>query len=201
MLLLLACTGLEPMGPDNDSGVVTGPSDADTDVDADGDGDADGDSDTDSDADADAPCHITGFTAGDQGMAVYDDSNWAHYAAIEGAEPTNGLSLEFYPDYGGAFGSQSTRFDNSNYADCGTCLVAYEDCVGGSCVRAYLAVAGTVDVSQWGSSTGDFFAASLTDVELVEVTIDNTTWKSTIVSGGKKWCIPASELYAYMEFY
>ena len=54
--------------------------------------------------------------------------------------------------------------------------------------KTFLANSGTIEITSIGTSGGQF-TGYLADVELIEVTIDPSTFVSTPVPEGENWCI------------
>jgi len=108
----------------------------------------------------------------------------------DAAVPFDDLGLEFYyPDANA--GVHTFTFTGENYADCAECLLVYQGCDESfTCAHIFLASSGTLHVSENGSE-GGAFKGSLTNVVLDEVTIDGSTYASTLVPNGQRWCIPS----------
>ncbi len=78
-------------------------------------------------------------------------------------------------------------FDLSTETDlttCTQCVLAYEDVASGNVGRYYFQTSGSMTVSQASSSTPVFSSGSLSNVKLIEVTIDSNG-NATPVQGGK----------------
>jgi hypothetical protein len=99
------------------------------------------------------------------------------------------VSLEFY---GSAFdpsdnGEKTGTFDLSmggddNYATCSRCLSLFVDpSVPG---KTFFQVAGTIVIDATSDQINGTVSATLTNVTLVEVTVDSSTFTSTPVAGG-----------------
>jgi hypothetical protein len=74
--------------------------------------------------------------------------------------------------------------DGGNYATCARCLLVVEDAFGNES-RSYFPVAGTITVDRGSDPLKGKLSATLSDVSLVEVTIDPTTgFESTPVDDG-----------------
>lgn len=87
----------------------------------------------------------------------------------------------------GFYGSQSVKsYDlassiNNNYKSCEQCVLIYEG------DKTYYQTEGTLTLSELNDDSGTMTAeskGSLSRVKLVEVTIEDTTWESTPVTGG-----------------
>lgn len=76
--------------------------------------------------------------------------------------------------------------DNANFATCTHCFVVAIGCTGSDCSRAALFYprAGTAKFSTVASAAGETFGGTLENAELVQVTIDTQTQRSTPVAGG-----------------
>ncbi len=115
-------------------------------------------------------------------------------AAIWGAPVTGSLGdgnklsyqLEFY---GGIEPSLSGTFDltagnQANYMTCAICLHAFDTNAQGMTVKEFFQNAGTITLSADPIATGHL-TASLSNVELQEVTVDPNTFASTPVANGQ----------------
>ncbi|MBI5490779.1 MAG: DUF1566 domain-containing protein [Deltaproteobacteria bacterium] len=109
------------------------------------------------------------------------------------------LWVELYAGYGdpeptfapGSFVLGATAAER-NYQTCGTCIVAGTTCTASDgCEKMFFATAGTLAITDIGSAGGRF-AGTLTGLELMEVTIDPDTLRSTPVPGGAQWCIDST---------
>ncbi|MFO0552957.1 MAG: hypothetical protein U0271_31505 [Polyangiaceae bacterium] len=117
-------------------------------------------------------------------------------ASVFGATPSpdlgavgtpDNLTLEFYgPNAGDFDGDQTGTFDlsmggDSNYATCSRCVRVTED---GGGAKVYFQTGGTLVVDATSDQLNGTVHGSLSDVTLVEVTIDPNTYESTPVAGG-----------------
>lgn len=84
--------------------------------------------------------------------------------------------------------------DNANFATCTHCFVVAIGCGGSDCSRAALFYprSGSALFTSVASQTGQMFEGTLENAELVQVTIDTQTQRSTPVVGGA--CIKVSTL-------
>jgi hypothetical protein len=120
-----------------------------------------------------------------------------HYASssvwvLTAKEGQTWLSIENYPDFGGATGPETVEIDatQANYATCGVCVMVQTGCEPhgdhAHCDATYMAEAGgSVTFDALGSAAGESWAGSLEGLRFVEVTIDSDTWESTPVDGGE----------------
>lgn len=123
--------------------------------------------------------------SGGEADALFLDS----YSSDDGV-PYDILGLELYYYLGASDGPHAFTFTGENYETCHTCLLIYADCPEeGTCGEAFLATSGTLTVTTNGGPGGRL-VGTLTDVTLIEVTIDANTYVSTPVAGGDTWCIP-----------
>jgi|GEM_PF-5323372 len=127
--------------------------------------------------------------AGDGGDTLLVDTS------SQVALPHDILSLQIYGAYEGAASDVGTyQLDDFNYATCNNCLLVYTDCTADSCAKTFIAGSGELEVTANGQVEGEFtngetFAATLSNAELVEVTIDPNTYEARLVEGGESWCI------------
>ena len=148
-----------------------------------------------SDASDATSCTYDGFSAVLAQATFEPDFDFAAIEAFSGEiQPYDILSLEFYGgDYGGPSGPGSFPIDGSNYADCGLCVLVYQNFAGNSPETFFYATEGGVEISSWDAAAGTI-SGSLTNAKLVEVTIDLQSYVSTPVSGGETWCISSITL-------
>lgn len=94
------------------------------------------------------------------------------------------LQFEFYEVATGSFNLGTG--DNTNYATCMQCVRLFEDATETDVGRQYFQSKGTINVGAGSNVGGDppTLSITLTDVELVEVTIDGS-FNSTKVPSGK----------------
>lgn len=93
------------------------------------------------------------------------------------------VTLGFYPDMAGDLATGTIDLaapPNDNYSSCSTCLRVFEDFLN---QRIYYPKSGTISVDPTSADNSVKF--TLSDVELVEVTIDSETNESTVVPDGK----------------
>lgn len=117
------------------------------------------------------------------------DANFIYNAGVKLGDPTvDDLStMQFYgsmsSDITMLTGVQDlTSSDNSNYATCSTCVVVYQDNdPNNGPAKTFFQTSGKIDL---GTSTMPAASGTMTDVTLVEVTIDSMTYESTPVPGG-----------------
>lgn len=104
-------------------------------------------------------------------------------------EDVLGLELygsEFDPSYDG---EATGTFDlsmggDANYSTCSRCLVIREDPTSSGVAKTYFPVAGSINIDATSDQLNGKIKATITDVTLVEVTIDSSTFESTPVAGG-----------------
>jgi len=104
--------------------------------------------------------------------------------------------LSIYLEYtdGADNGVHSFTFTGENYGTCHTCVLIDSDCdATDDCTQAFLPVSGTMEVTENGGTDGTF-TAELSNLMLIEVEIDDTTFTSTPVTGGDTWCIDTLEV-------
>ncbi len=112
-----------------------------------------------------------------------------------GADPDE-LAIEFYEVDGAPFPTGTVDLsagDDASYATCSTCVLYREDFGDEGPARTFFQQSGTANLgaTSFPAPTGD-----LTDVKLVEVTIDPDTFASTPVPGGACYHI-ASAPFAF----
>jgi len=131
----------------------------------------------------------------DEFHAIAPGGYYALLTTQLGGANTDDLGIEFYtPDtmtWSGAIDLGTV--ENSNYATCTTCIRVFEDEPGSDTDPAptiYFQTAGTLDLGTATLTDADedpvyITDGNITNVHLVEVTIDDTTAESTPVPGGK----------------
>ena len=101
---------------------------------------------------------------------------------IGGADPEL-FRFEFYSPATGSFDLAAGL--NDNYATCDQCLRLFEDVTEDDIARQYFQQSGTIDIDASSDLGGGVLVATLTDVTLVEVTIDpDNAFESTPVPDG-----------------
>jgi len=135
-------------------------------------------------------CDRTGFTsvAEDAGF-TFGILNYPAQSTL--GAPVDVLNIQYITDNGGASAPGTFTFTGENYSTCGNCLTIFVGCDEnlGNCSKAFLADSGTMVLESIGDSETQL-KGSLTDVVLVEVTVDNA-FVSTVVEGGETWCLPS----------
>jgi len=112
------------------------------------------------------------------------------YTAFNALEfPRDELFIEILPGapYFGPVQPGTYNLGGSNYADCGLCLQAAQNC-SLTCETDYYADEGLVHLTALWADNGTF-AGSFEGVVFREVTIDAATFVSTPVPDGKTWCM------------
>ncbi|MDX9721084.1 MAG: hypothetical protein RBU37_10060, partial [Myxococcota bacterium] len=140
-------------------------------------------------------CDNEGFSIDDQ--SVEGNANLIYYEAYDdGTETFDALTLELYYaqvqtpalNKPGSIELGSLAID-TNYQTCSTCVLLYAGCTeDGGCEKTFFATGGTLHLDAIGKN-GTPFQGHLEGVELIEVTIDGNTFRSTPVPGGQNWCI------------
>jgi hypothetical protein len=104
---------------------------------------------------------------------------------VAGPDPDQ-LRLELYeisgPQMTGTFDLAAPP--DHNYQTCDRCVLLYADFIDGAPTRYFFQASGTMQLDSVDSPPGPVSAATLTDIQLIEVTIDPTTYVSTPVPGG-----------------
>ena len=134
-------------------------------------------------------CDRSGFSIATH-EAAYGTNAFQYQAANATTSPRDILMISSYQDgFNGPTTSGTYSVAGTNYADCGLCLLALTGCVeGGSCEKYFYADVGDVVITEFGQNGGTF-AGQLNNVVFKEVTIDESTYTSTPVSGGETWCM------------
>jgi len=126
--------------------------------------------------------------------ATLGDISWRYRGIGTHTATFDVLELSsYFADFGGPTQPGSYSFADSNYATCGLCLLAFEDCDSWGCRKVFYADAGELNIVDLGQAGGKF-SGNIHQVVLHEVTIDAETYVSTHVPDGKSWCI---EDYAF----
>jgi hypothetical protein len=92
------------------------------------------------------------------------------------------ISLQFYGGVPGMFDLAMAPDDN--YKTCTNCVLLYQDPTAMGVGKTFYQASGTLFVDQTSDINNGTLHATLTNVKLIEVTIDNTTFQSTPVAGG-----------------
>lgn len=125
----------------------------------------------------------------EEGTLWSADGYLQYYSENAPDYPTDEFYAEWFLDFGASNQPGTHTFTDSNYASCHTCVVIYAGCDdAGSCDKEFLAIAGTMETTAIGG-VGERIAATIRDVKLVEVLIDEDTFFSEKVEGGEVWCI------------
>lgn len=134
-------------------------------------------------------CDHVGFESLGGETASHDSGLQLLYyqADSNSSSPLDYLTIEIYQSLGGPTSTGSYPIPDENYETTNLAVLVYYNCDGG-CEKTFLANSGTIDISSIGTSGGQF-TGTLSDVELIEVTIDPTTYVSTPVPAGEDWCI------------
>jgi hypothetical protein len=132
-------------------------------------------------------CTNNGFVAVTE-TASEISGNTIYTAQTNPTEPFDQLSLENYPSQGGLIRGGQWTFTGQNYANCGVCVLIYQNVNGGVPDKIFLAESGTLNLTSIGG-VGSQLTGSFTDLVLIEVTIDSQTFISTPVPNGDNWCI------------
>lgn len=105
--------------------------------------------------------------------------------------PYDALLVQSYTadPYNGPTAPGTFSLDGTNFEDCGLCVLFLAECTDNECDKRFYADAGEVEITTLSPSIGSHFAATLRDVVLKEVTIDETTYRSTPVAGGEERCL------------
>jgi hypothetical protein len=137
-------------------------------------------------------CDRNGFTAVTE-LATYNTGyeNLVYQAANSTDLPYDRVSLSSLSGWGGPTTPGSYTLEgtvNDNYETCGLCPRAFSYSTTGEPDKQFYADTGTVEITQIGT-IGGTFAATFHNLIFREVTIDTSTWVSTVVPGGEVWCI------------
>ena len=103
-----------------------------------------------------------------------------------GGSATDYLDVGLFHSGDAVTGTFDLSGDNANYSTCEQCLLVYQDYdnTSGAAAKYFLPVSGSLAITTTDADDGALSAGTLTNVKLVEVTIDFTTFESTVVSGG-----------------
>jgi hypothetical protein len=125
---------------------------------------------------------------------------YAYATPMIGGAEVDSFNLEFYPEEEG--GPLPTGMidlamgGNANYGTCTTCVLLIQDLADdGSAVKYFFQQSGTMDL---GTTSFPAITGSITDVTLVEVTIEEGTFTTTPVAGGECYHV-ASAQFAFAE--
>jgi len=139
----------------------------------------------------------TVFNDVDQMANHYDDV--LVYQAVATTVPSV-LIIELWQAFGGPLmpGIYSIEDDtlNSNYSTCHTCVLIVDST--GTSERIFYATFGEIDIDSIGP-VGTLFAGTLSNANLIEVTIDPVTFESIPVPNGETRCIDSFSFNALIE--
>ncbi|HEV8247544.1 MAG TPA: hypothetical protein VGP93_17325, partial [Polyangiaceae bacterium] len=131
-------------------------------------------------------------------------TNYYYYMTFSpalGAADDDLLSLEFFDGsgYDGALTGSFTlgQGNEANYATCSRCVMVRQDALAAGQVN-YFATAGTMTVSPSSAQMSGSPDVTLTDVTLVQVTVDPTTYVSTPVQQGSCLHLSSATLAGWM---
>ncbi len=141
-------------------------------------------------------CDESGFTAAVTQFGKVGSGVTSYQEATSEEEPYDLLSFDIYVDneYDGATGPGTYDLSGLNYKDCANCVLIRTGCMGPSCDKTYYASTGALVIEHWSEQEG--FAGYLDGVVLDEVTIDSSSFESTLVPGGKRWCLDGYRFHA-----
>lgn len=133
-------------------------------------------------------------------VALYRSQTTPNY----GGANVDILNAEFYGQGAGAGfdGELSGTFDlsmgtDANYSTCSRCMRAVSDAVGpAGTAKQFFQQSGTLTIPAGSNHINGTINATLTDVTLIEVTIDTTTFVSTPVPNGQCVHIASANLVA-----
>lgn len=135
-------------------------------------------------------CDRVGFDPLGGAICFYDSGPQSLLYSQPGSTPTSSIdyiNIEIYQASGGPAAPGNYTIPNENYETTNLAVLIQYDCDAG-CQKIFLANSGSLVITDIGTSGGQF-TGSLSDVELIEVTINPSTYVSTPVPGGEKWCI------------
>lgn len=129
-------------------------------------------------------CNAPAFVAVAEDAGPYM-SAFVYLAQDTLATPVDVLTFELT---GGTPAVGTLPITSAGYDTCVNCVLLYRDCDANlaNCAKTLIAQGGSIEVSSTGS-TGDTFAGTLHEAELVEVTIDGNGVTAP-VSGGEQYC-------------
>lgn len=134
-------------------------------------------------------CSRRGFTSESQSaVRHYEDGTLFVDVSNNTKAPADILFVELYFDLGANASPHMFTLTGENYQDCGTCVLIGANCDDNGCDSVFLADTGQANFTSIGAPHGQF-TGTITDLELIEVTIDGTTFVSTPVPNGERWCI------------
>jgi hypothetical protein len=134
-------------------------------------------------------CDRSGFiSVGEYCDYDYIDQVLYYSALTSWQDPTDELAVEIWEAAGGPTEPGTYTITDAGYDVCSLCVAVFAGCDENGCGKAFLAVSGELEIYGTGGP-GDWFAGALSNVELIEVTIDPETWASTPVPDGQTWCI------------
>jgi len=133
-----------------------------------------------------------------EALCQSDGTSYIYQGVYEGSSttpPVAVLGVETWPDFGGPSAPGSYTFNDTNYDSCGLCGIVMTGCTETACEKSFLITSGSITITELGAVGGNF-AATVSNLSGIEVTIDSTTFTSTPVPGGETWCADAATLSA-----
>jgi hypothetical protein len=135
--------------------------------------------------DTGSACAVNGHTSA-VGLGFYDEDLFGYYTVdsydYTSAGQFKGLLRMFSNPNIAANSTVSLVGGNSNIETCATCIMA----VGDDQETTYMADKGTITFTEVGKASGQALKATVTGLELREVTMGETTVN---VAQGRRWCI------------
>lgn len=142
--------------------------------------------------DDDGETDATAFSPDSVEATLYNRDDGSSYWVLLAKDGKTWLSIENYPDYGGATGPESRTISeaDADYATCGVCVLLRTECEShgdhAHCGSSFMPEpGGEISFDAFGEADGELWSGSLTDVRLVEVEINAQTFETTPVTGGE----------------
>lgn len=178
--------GLQDAGTEDTGGVD------DSGMTEDGSTGEDGSVDDSGTTDAGLSCDLEGFTmSGAQAEIVEDAQRWD--VTVVG-ESGNRFVRLFLDKQSGEANVGEITF-TSDPAQPRSALLMAENCTDQGCEHLYLAIAGTLEITEFDKTDGGAFEASLRDAQLIEIEFDEDD-NVSVVDDGKTWCVEETRLEA-----
>ena len=140
-------------------------------------------------------CDVDGFTpASGTDIAITEDGiSWSFFAGSDAGDQVLSLTID---KNGGADATGTYDFQDVPADDAVNQLLMADGCTQSSCETYYYATSGSFEITTWDQTDDGAFEVTFSNVELVEISIDDQSGDISRVSGGKTWCVASLSVTA-----